>query len=171
MSERSQHGIENTAALKWEMQWHQFKEINWVFNTDNFDSRQQFSLAQQFAMQNKLLPPLPRREIQYQRGRAKLRRVDLLRHSFLQSWVSSKALRQYRTGLETVCENLGKEEGEEKRGFNPLSGEWPPTLSPHLWKIQSSSDQPTPPRFRALQLRISPSPENDMACGALQQDY
>lgn len=96
------------------MQWHQFKEINWVFNTDNFDSRQQFSLAQQFAMQNKRLPPLLRREIQYQRGRAKLGRVDLLRHSFLQSCISSKALRQYRTGLETVCENSGKEEGERE---------------------------------------------------------
>lgn len=85
VAEGSQHDTENTAALKWEMQRHQFKEINWVFNTDNFDSRQHFSLAQQFAMQNKLLPPLPRREIQYQRGRAKLGRVDLLGHSFLQS--------------------------------------------------------------------------------------
>lgn len=45
----------------------QFKEINCVFNPDNFDSRQQFSLAQQFAMQSKLL--LPRREIQNQRGK------------------------------------------------------------------------------------------------------
>lgn len=67
------------------MQWHQFKEINCVFNTDNFDSRQQFSLAQQFAMQSKLLPLLPRTVIQKQKGRAKLGRVDLLRYSLLQS--------------------------------------------------------------------------------------
>jgi len=76
---------ENTAATNFEMQWHQFKEINSVFNTDNFDSRQQFSLAQQFAMQSKLLLRLARTVILKERGRAKLGRVDLLRYSFLQS--------------------------------------------------------------------------------------
>lgn len=58
---------------------------NCVFNTDNSDSRQQFSLAQQFAKQSKLLLLLPRREIQKQRRKAKLGWVDLLRYSFLQS--------------------------------------------------------------------------------------
>lgn len=88
------------------MQWHQFKEINWVFNTDNFDCRQQFSLAQQFTMQNKLRPPLLREEIQYQRGE--------------QSWEGLICLgrvsyiAEFQVRHETVCENLGKEEGERE---------------------------------------------------------
>lgn len=44
-----------------------FEEANCVFNTNNFDSRQQFSLAQQFAMQSKLLPLLARTAIPKQR--------------------------------------------------------------------------------------------------------
>lgn len=51
---------ENTAAIHWKIQGYLFKEINCIFSTNNFDCRQQFSLAQQFAMQSKLLPLLSR---------------------------------------------------------------------------------------------------------------
>lgn len=168
VAERPQHDIENTAALKWEMQWHRFKEINWVFNTDNFDSRQQFSLAQQFAMQNNF-HPYQEEKFSIKGGEQSREGLICLDIVFYRAEFQVRHESNAEKGLKQCVRTWARSGG--KRRLNPLTGEWPPAPSPHLWKIQSSSDQPTPPRFRALQLCTSPAPENVMACGALQQNY
>lgn len=72
-------------------------------------------------MQNKLLPPLPRREIQYQRGRAKLGTVDLLDFYRVEFQVRHEG--KTEQGLEKRVRYWARRGGKEKRGFNPLSGE------------------------------------------------
>lgn len=77
-----------------------FKEINCIFSTDNFDSRQQFSLAQQFAMQSKLLPLSPTTAAQKQMGRAKLERVGLVGWT----WFSSEL--SFKSGMKAIQQNI-----------------------------------------------------------------